>query len=448
MTDLPHPLDRYLSELSDWLRIPSISADPAYTGDVLKAAEWLAAHFKKLGGTETTIHPTKGHPIVTSRFGNDPAKKTVLVYGHYDVQPPDPLDLWTTPPFEAQVRDGKLYARGASDDKGQVFLHLKAVEEMAGNYSCNLIFLIEGEEECGSDNLVPFLEQHKDLLKCDAVLISDTGLIATDIPSLTVGLRGLAYTEFTLTSANRDLHSGVYGGNVGNPISALAKMIAQLHDENNHITIPGFYEGVRDYTQAERDAINKAPFDKQEFLSGIGINDLHGEKGYTFHERRGIRPCLDVNGIWGGYTGDGAKTVLPSKAHAKISMRLVPGQDHEQAAHQLIAYMQQLTPSNMTLEGRALHGGPPAITSTSSPAYKAACEALRAGWGKDPVPVYEGASIPIVADLSRILSTEVVLMGFALDSDAIHSPNEHFVIAHIPKGIATIIAFYKQFAQR
>ena len=440
-------LDRYIAELSDWLRIPSISADPAYAGDVQRAAQWLADHFKKLGGTEITIHPTKGHPIVTARFGADPAKPTILVYGHYDVQPPDPLDLWATPAFEPQVRDSKLYARGASDDKGQVFMHLKAVEEMNGNLPCNIVFLIEGEEECGSDNLVPFIEAHKDLLTCDAVLISDTGIIDTDTPALTVGLRGLAYTEVTVTGPNRDLHSGVYGGNVANPVHALSKMIAALHDENNHITIPGFYDGVRDYTTAERTAINDAPYDEAKQVKELGLTHLDGEKGYTPLERRGIRPCLDVNGIWGGYTGEGAKTVLPAQAHAKISMRLVPGQDHEKAAKMLLDYLRDITPPTMTFSGRALHGGPPAVTKIGSKAYNAAMAALEAGWHKKAVPLYEGASIPIVADLNRILGVEVVLMGFALDTDAIHSPNEHFRVDHLPKGIAAIIEFYKQFAK-
>ncbi len=442
-------LDRYIAELSEWLRIPSISADPAFKNDVQRAAQWLSDHLKKLGGTDTTIHPTKGHPIVTSRFGNDATKPTVLVYGHYDVQPPDPLELWTTQAFEPAVRDGKIYARGTADDKGQVFIHLKAVEDMmaASDLPCNVIFLIEGEEECGSDNLIEFIEAHKNDLTCNAVIISDTSIIDTDTPSLTVGLRGLAYTEFTLTAANRDLHSGVYGGNVGNPISALSKMIAALHDDNNHIAIPNFYDHVRDYTPSERVAMNQAPFDESSFKRGIGINELQGEKNYTFMERRGIRPCLDVNGIWGGYTGEGAKTVLPAKAHAKISMRLVPGQDHDVAAKQLIDYMQSLTPKNMTLEGVALHGGPSAVTSTDSKAYKAAMQALKFAWGKEPVPMYDGASIPIVADLNRILGVEVVMMGFSLDTDAIHSPDEHFVLSHMPKGIAAIIEFYRQFAK-
>jgi acetylornithine deacetylase/succinyl-diaminopimelate desuccinylase-like protein len=440
-------IKHYIMELSEWLRIPSISADPAYKNDVRRAAQWLADHFSQLGGNEITVHETPGHPIVTARFGKDPAKKTVLVYGHYDVQPPDPVELWTTPPFEPAIRDGKLYARGASDDKGQVFMHLKAVEEMGRDLPCNLIFLIEGEEECGSDNLVPFLEKHCDLLTCDAILISDTGIIARDTPSLTVGLRGLAFIEATLTGPNRDLHSGVYGGNVGNPIHALSKMIAALHDENGHITIPGFYDAVRYYSDADRAAINRAPFDEAEYKERLSIKALEGEKGFTPLERKGIRPCLDVNGMWGGYTGEGAKTVLPAKAHAKISMRLVPDQQHEQAAEQLMQYLHQLTPKNMTLETRPLHGGPTAITSTGSDAYKAAFAAMKKVWGKDPVPVYEGASIPIVADLTRILKAEVVLMGFALDTDAIHSPNEHFVISHIPLGIAAIMEFYKNFAR-
>ncbi len=441
------PLDRYLSELFDWLRIPSISADPAYKNDVQRAAQWLADHFKTIGASDVTIHPTAGHPIVTARIGNDPSKKTVLVYGHYDVQPPDPIELWTTPAFEPQIRDGKLYARGASDDKGQVFLHLKAAEEMGVNPPCNIVFLIEGEEECGSDNLVPFIEAHKDLLKCDAVLISDTSIIATDIPSLTVGLRGLAYIEVTLTGPNRDLHSGVYGGAVENPIHALSRMIAQLHDKDGIITIPGFYDRVQKHSEADRKAMNEAPFDLEAYKKDLGIAEVKGEAGYTTIERTGIRPCLDCNGIWGGYTGEGAKTVLPSKAHAKISMRLVPDQNHDEAATQLIAHLESLTPPTMKLSVEKLHGGPGAVTRTDSDAYKAAHEAFKNAWSKAPIPTYEGGSIPIVSDFARILGVEVVLMGFGLNSDALHSPNEHFTVAHIPKGIATIKAFYDEFAK-
>lgn len=444
----PH-LERYLDELSEWLRIPSISADPEYTPQVRTAAQWLGDHFAKIGAASITLHETAGHPIVTARLGNDPAKPTVLVYGHYDVQSPDPLELWHSPAFEPVVKDGKIFGRGTSDDKGQVFLHLKAAEFMQqqGKLPCNIVFLIEGEEECGSGNLVPFIEAHTDLLACDAILISDTSLLATDTPSLTVGLRGLAYIEVTLTGPNRDLHSGVYGGGVANPIHALAKIISQLHDKNGHITIPGFYDDVREFSDEERKAINRAPFDLAKYKQDLDIQEISGEQGYTTMERTGIRPCLDVNGIWGGYTGEGAKTVLPSKAHAKISMRLVANQDHEKATAQLIETLHKLTPPTMKLQARDLHGGPFGLTRTDSPPYHAAAEAFKTVWGKEPIPTYEGGSIPIVADLNRILGAEVVLMGFALNSDAIHSPNEHFVIEHIPLGIATICAFYDAFAK-
>lgn len=445
----PH-LDRFLSELKDWLRIPSVSADPAYKTQVKDAAEWLGNHLEKIGATNIVLNETKGHPIVTARLGNDPAKKTVLVYGHYDVQPADPVELWDTPAFEPDIRDGKLYARGSSDDKGQVFLHLKAMELLAasGNLSCNIILLIEGEEECGSNNLVEFVEGHKDLLKCDAILISDTSIIASDIPSLTVGLRGLSYIEVTLTGPNRDLHSGVYGGAIDNPIHALSRIISKLHDDEGRVTVPGFYDSLITYSDEQRKAINSAPFNEADYKKDLGIQAIHGEKGYTTTERTGIRPCLDVNGIWGGYTGEGAKTVLPSKAHAKISMRLVSNQKHEQATEQLILHLKTLTPNTMTLDARPHHGGPGAVTRTDSAPYIAASNAFKAVWGKEPIPTYEGGSIPIVSQLNSILNAEVVLMGFALNSDAIHSPNEHFVIEHIPKGIATIMEFYKQYSSK
>ena len=442
-------LDRFISELSEWLRIPSVSADPAFNEQTQQAAQWLVNHLTVLGATEAVAHKTAGHPIVTARLGNDPQKPTVLVYGHYDVQPADPLELWHSPAYEPEIRDGKLYARGACDDKGQVFLHLKAAEllRQKGELPCNMVFLIEGEEECGSGNLVPFVEAHKDLLKCDAVLISDTSIIATDVPSLTVGLRGLAYIELTLTGPDRDLHSGVYGGAVANPIHALAKMISQLHDDQGRITIPGFYDDVIEYSAAQREAINKAPYDEAAYKKDLGVEALQGENGFTTTERTGIRPCLDVNGIWGGYTGEGAKTVLPSKAHAKISTRLVPNQQHEKAAKQLIDHLHSLTPPTMKLVATEHHGGPAAVTSTESIPYQAAHEAFKSVWGKDPIPTYEGGSIPIVSALNQILGAEVVLMGFGLNSDAIHSPNEHFVVSHIPKGIATIMAFHEAFAK-
>jgi acetylornithine deacetylase/succinyl-diaminopimelate desuccinylase-like protein len=442
-------LPRFIAELTEWLRIPSISADPVYKASVTQAAQWLADHLKNLGAHDIALNVTAGHPIVTARLGNDPKKPTVLVYGHYDVQPPDPLELWTTPAFEPEIRDGKMYARGVSDDKGQVFMHVKAAEmlQAAGEIPCNILFLIEGEEECGSTNLETFVIEHRDALKCDAVLISDTSIIATDIPSLTVGLRGLAYIEVTLTGANRDLHSGIYGGNVGNPIHALSKMIAQLHDEKGRVTVPGFYDRVRPFSAEERKAINEAPFNETEYKQSLAVKALQGEEGYSVLERVGIRPCLDCNGIWGGYTGEGAKTVLPSKAHAKISMRLVADQNHDEAADQLIAYLEKLVPPTMTLATKKLHGGPSALTRTDGKAYKAAFDAFGTVWNKTPIPMYEGGSIPIVSVLSKNLGVDVVLMGFGLDSNAIHSPNEHFDVAMIPKGIAAIMQFHKNFAK-
>ncbi len=446
----PHAhLPRYIQELSEWLAIPSISADPAYAPEVRRAADWLAAHFRHLGAEDVTLHETGGHPIVTARVGQNSSKPTVLVYGHYDVQPPDPLDLWQTPPFAAQVRDGKLYARGACDDKGQVFIHLKALEALqaAKELPCNLKFLIEGEEECGSTHLEEFVRTHQQQLACDAVVVSDTSMIATDIPSLTVGLRGLCYIELTLTGPNRDLHSGQYGGAVDNPVHALARMITQLHDAQGRVTVPGFYDAVRTYDAKARAEMNAIPYDETAYKQALGLQALKGEEGYTTIERTGIRPCLDVNGIWGGYTGNGAKTVLPSQAHAKISMRLVPDQDHVTATRQLMAHLQSLKPATMQLEMRDLHGGPCALTPMEGKAFQAAKNAFRTAWGKEPVPTFDGGSIPIVSVLHKTLKADVVLLGFGLHSDAIHSPNEHFTVEHLPKGVATVIAFYKEFAR-
>ena len=447
-SDLTPHLPRFLQELTEFLAIPSISADPAFKGDVRRAADWLVKHFKDLGASDITLHETPGHPIVTARVGNDPSKPTVLVYGHYDVQPPDPIELWQTPPFTATVRDGKLYARGACDDKGQVFIHLKALEMLrkGGDLPCNLKFLIEGEEECGSTHLEEFVLKNKELLKCDAVVVSDTSMIATDIPSLTVGLRGLCYIEVTLTGPNRDLHSGQYGGAVENPVRALARMITQLHDEQGRITIPGFYDTVRVYDAATRKAMNAIPYDEESYKKELDLKALKGEEGYTTIERVGIRPCLDVNGIWGGYTGEGAKTVLPSKAHAKISMRLVPDQDYKIATKQLMDHLQSLTPPTMRIEMRDLHGGPWGLTPMQGRAFHAAQQAFEHVWNKAPVPVFDGGSIPIVSVMGKALGVDVVLLGFGLHSDAIHSPNEHFTVSHIPKGIATVLEFYKQFA--
>jgi len=439
--------DRFLEELYALLRIPSVSADSRHKGDVRKAAEYVRARLAELGA-EATLVETKGHPIVFGEKKVDPKKPTVLVYGHYDVQPPDPLDLWTSPPFEPTVRNGKIYARGSCDDKGQFYMHIKAFEILAKHnlLNCNVKFMIEGEEEVGSDNLPLFVKEYRDKLKADVILISDTALISLDQPSITVGLRGLSYMEVEVTGANRDLHSGVYGGAVANPINELAKMITSLHDENGRVTIPGFYDKVKDLTDAERKALNAAPFDLDEYKKELGIEEITGEKGYTTLERTGVRPTLDCNGIWGGYTGEGAKTVLPSKASAKISMRLVPNQDPNEITELFTKHFKSLAPTSVKVKVTAHHGGQPAVTPTDSKAYAAASKAFEEVWGKSPIPTRDGGSIPIVALFKKELGLDTVLMGFGLDSDALHSPNESYGLKNFFIGIETIVAFYKHFS--
>jgi acetylornithine deacetylase/succinyl-diaminopimelate desuccinylase-like protein len=446
--------ENLLAQLFEWLRIPSISADPAYDKETLYAAEWLQNLLLKAGVDrcelwETSNGTEKGHPVVYAEKIVDPSLPTLLVYGHYDVQPPDPLDLWTTPAFEPNIRDGKIYARGACDDKGQTFLHVAALQllQKNGSLPCNLKYLIEGEEEVGSPNLGAAIKAHKDQLTCDAIVISDTSILATDKPSLTVALRGLSYLEVTVTAFNRDLHSGVYGGAVDNPINALCSMIAKLKDENGHITIPGFYESVVVHDTASREKLNNRTQDDTAYALAIGAPRVYGEKDFTTIERIGIRPCLDVNGIWGGYTGAGAKTVLPAQAHAKISMRLVPHQDPDVVTQQITTYLQDLCPPTMQLTVAPHHGGEPFLTNVDGKAYKAAAKAFEAVWGKEPIPAYEGASIPIAALLQREVSPDLVFLGFGLDTDAIHSPNEHFRVDHFTKGLETVIAFYQQFGQ-
>jgi len=440
---------RFLDELFDLLRIPSISADSRNKADVRKAAEFIVQKLKEAGADSVELCETKGHPIVYGQKIIGASAPTVLVYGHYDVQPPDPLNLWTSPPFEPVIKDGKIFARGSCDDKGQVYMHIKAFEAMMklNQLSCNVKFMIEGEEEVGSDNLGLFVKENKSKLKADVILISDTSMISLDHPSITVGLRGLSYLEVEVTGPNRDLHSGVYGGAVANPINVLSQMISSLHDENGRITIPGFYDKVVDLSEADRKKLNEAPFNLNEYQKDLAIDDIRGEKGYTTLERTGIRPTLDVNGIWGGYTGEGAKTVLPSKASAKISMRLVPNQDSQEISELFTEHFLSIAPKSVKVKVTHHHGGQPAVTPTDSRAFKAATNAFVEVWGKAPIPTRDGGSIPIVSLFKKELGLDTVLMGFGLDSDAIHSPNEHYGIKNFLIGIETIVTFYKHFSK-
>lgn len=441
--------DRYLNELLAWLRIPSISADQKFKGDVEKAANYLADQFKTLGMDNVKIYPTKGHPIVYAEKSVSPDVPTVLVYGHYDVQPPDPLDLWSSPPFEPVIRDGKIFARGSCDDKGQVYMHVKALEAMMQNHSlpCNVKFMVEGEEEVGSNNLEIFCKEYKEMLDCDVILISDTSMISNDVPSITTGLRGLSYVEVEVTGPNKDLHSGVYGGAVANPVNVLCSMIDSLKDGNNHITIPGFYDQVELVSTEERASMNSAPFNEQAYKEELGIQAVMGESGYTTLERTTIRPTLDVNGIWGGYTGEGAKTVLPSKAHAKISMRLVPNQDPDEITRLFTAHFKSIAPAGVTVKVQAHHGGYPVVIPVDSIEYLAARQAMEKTFGKTPIPQRGGGSIPIVALFEKVLGVKSILLGFGLDSDDIHSPDEHFGLFNFYKGIETIPYFYQYYAQ-
>ncbi len=447
--------DRFLNELIDLLKIPSISADTAYSQDVLQTAEAVKNSLTAAGCDNAEICETKGYPVVYADKIIDPKLPTVLVYGHYDVQPPDPINLWDSPPFEPVIKptklhpDGAIFARGACDDKGQFFMHVKAVEYMIQNNTlpCNVKFMIEGEEEVGSDSLAGFLEANKEKLKNDIILISDTGMISMENPSITTGLRGLSYVEVEVTGANRDLHSGIYGGAAPNPINVLAKMIASLHDENNHITIPGFYDKVEIISDEERVEMAKAPFDLEEYKASLNIDDVHGEKGYTTPERFGIRPTLDVNGIWGGYMGEGAKTVIASKAYAKISMRLVPNQDWHEITDLFTKHFTAIAPKSVKVKVSPHHGGQAYVTPIDSVGYQAAAKAVEQTFGKSPVPQRTGGSIPIVALFEKVLESKTILLGFGLDSDAIHSPNEHFGVLNFLKGIETIPYFYKYFAE-
>ncbi|MEZ4949511.1 MAG: dipeptidase [Saprospiraceae bacterium] len=447
--------DRFLEELFELIRIPSISADPAYKEDVAKTADAVKNHLEKAGCDLVEIHPTAGHPIVYGEKIIDPSLPTVLVYGHYDVQPPDPMDLWETPPFEPTIRktevhpDGAIFARGSCDDKGQAFMHVKAFEAMlkSNELPCNVKFMVEGEEEVGSSNLYPFCKENAEKLACDVILISDTSIISNDCPSITTGLRGLAYVEVEVTGPNRDLHSGVYGGGVANPINVLSQMIADLHDENGKINIPGFYDDVEEVPAEERKLMNEAPHDEEAYMKDLGVKALKGEKGFTTIERTSIRPTLDCNGIWGGYTGAGAKTVLPSKAQAKISMRLVPHQNSVKITELFKKHFESVAPDYVSVKVTPLHGGEGSVTPTDTPEYKAAEAAMEKTFGKRPLPSREGGSIPIVALFEEVLKVKTVLMGFGLNSDAIHSPNEHYGLFNFYKGIETIPYFYQFYSE-
>jgi acetylornithine deacetylase/succinyl-diaminopimelate desuccinylase-like protein len=439
-------IERFTEELFALLRIPSVSTDSRRKGDVLAAAEFLKNQFTSIGLEHVTIFETPGHPIVYGDFLHAPGKPTVLVYGHYDVQPAEPLELWTHPAFEPTVVGDDVYARGASDDKGQAYIHVKAIESWLrseGSIPVNVKIILEGEEEIGSPNLIPFLTEHRERLACDMVLVSDTSMFDKDVPSITYGLRGLAYMQVEVTGANRDLHSGVYGGAVANPINALAGIIAGLKDEHGRITIPGFYDDVADLTPAERDAYAKLPFDEDRYKRELGLHEVTGESGYSTLERASARPTLDCNGIWGGYQGEGAKTVLPGKAAAKISMRLVPDQDPHTIAKRFSDHVRSLAPPGVTVEVHEHHGGMPAVTPLDSIGMKAAAKAFSEVYGKEPLFTREGGSIPIVAAFKRILSADTILMGFGLNSDAIHAPNEKFSLTDFRRGIHTSATFFR-----
>ena len=441
--------DRFLEELFELIRIPSISAESEHKPDMVRCAEKWKEFLLKAGCDKAEVMPSDGNPVVYGEKTIDPAKPTVLVYGHYDVMPVAPLELWRTQPFEPVIKDGKIWARGADDDKGQSFMQAKAFEFMVktGQLPCNVKFMLEGEEEIGSPSLYGFCEKHKELLKADVILVCDTSMIAPDVPSITSGLRGLCYWEVEVTGANHDLHSGIYGGAVANPINILCKMIASLHDENNHITIPGFYDDVLVISDEERALMAKAPFNEEDYKRELDIKAVHGEKGYTTKERTGIRPCLDICGIWGGHTGEGSKTVLPSKAYAKISTRLVANQDFNKISKLFQDYFESIAPDCVRVKVTPCHGGAAYVSPLKMKAYQAAEKAMEITYGKRPIPTRSGGSIPIVAGFEKILGTKSILMGFGLGSDDIHAPNENYPLEQFFKGIETIPYFYEYFAQ-
>ncbi len=440
---------RFLDELFELLRIPSISSEPDHKPDMYRAAEKWKEILLAAGADKAEVFETEGNPVTYGEKIIGKNAPTVLVYAHMDVMPVDPIELWNTQPFEPVVKDKKIWGRGADDDKGQGFMHAKAFEYLvaSGTLNCNVKFLIEGEEEVGSVSLPNFCKKHKDMLAADVILVSDTGMIAPDIPSITSGLRGLAYWEVEVTGPNKDLHSGIFGGAVANPINVLAKMIAQTLDDNGHITIPGFYDDVIEVSAEERALMAKAPFDLKKYKEALDIKEVQGEEGYTTNERTGIRPTFDVCGIWGGYTGEGAKTVLPSKAHAKISCRLVPNQDHEKIAKMFVKYFEGIAPDSVKVKVESLHGGPSYVCPIDFPGYKAAEKAYTDVYGKQPVPVRSGGSIPIISEFEKILGIKSVLMGFGLGADAIHSPNENYPLEQFYNGIRTIPLFYRYFAE-
>ncbi len=442
--------ERFLEELFNLLRIESVSADPQFKDSVEAAADYLVEQFTLLELDTVEKVKTEGHPIVYAEKIIDKSYPTILVYGHYDVQPADPYELWDSPPFEPIIKDDKIYARGACDDKGQMFMHLKAYEALknAGEVNFNIKFMIEGEEECGSDNLEKFVTESKEKLASDVIVISDTSIISNKTPSITVGLRGLSYMEVELTGPNRDLHSGTYGGAVNNPINELCKIISSLKNGDGTINIPGFYDDIINHSSKSREKINSAPFDINHFKSHINIGSEYGESGYSTTERIGIRPTLDVNGIWGGYIGDGSKTVLPSKAFAKISMRLVPSQSSKKISKLFSEHLNRLCPNSCSIKIEEHHGGEPVVVNTDTKGYNAAYNAFKEVWGKEPIPTYDGGSIPIVSHFKKELGKDSILMGFGLDEDAIHSPNESFGLYNFYKGIETITAFYLNFAKK
>lgn len=441
--------ERFLQELFELLRIPSISAQSSHRGDMVTCAEWLRDALLKSGADRAEVMSTEGNPVVYAEKIIDDSKPTVLVYGHYDVMPVDPVDEWKTSPFEPVIKDGRIWCRGADDDKGQLYMHAKAFEAMVATSSlpCNVKFMLEGEEEIGSASLYKWCEDNKQLLKSDIILVSDTSLIGWDTPSITCGLRGLAYMQVEVQGPNKDLHSGLYGGAVANPANVLARLIASLTDENGRVTIPGFYDDVRELSAEERADFNKAPFDMERYKRALEIDDVQGEKGYTTIERTGVRPTLDVNGIWGGYIDEGTKTIIPAKASAKISMRLVPNQDYVKIGELFEKHFKAIAPKSVKVTVKALHGGAPYVTPTDMPAYKAAAKAIETTFGRKPLPYYSGGSIPIISAFERILGVKSILMGFGLDVDAIHSPNESFGLENFYRGIQTIPLFYKNFTE-